>query len=116
MPYLLKRAPEAEGYGFVRRKANEVEPVEDHPARIRLIEPAHQVEERRLAGPVRADDRKHAATRDGERNVANRLHAAEPLVQACAAKERAGTGRTRLRRRGGGRRRHWPLPPAVAEP
>src|SRR5437660_1772422 len=79
-PDLLERAREAEPRALVRRQADDIDTVEDDPARIRLIEPAHQIEQRRLAGSVRSDDRKHAAMWNIERNIAHRLHAAEPLV------------------------------------
>jgi hypothetical protein len=48
------------------RQADEMDSVKDHPAPVWLIEAAHQVEQRRFAGPVRADDGKHAAMRNVE--------------------------------------------------
>src|SRR5262249_42665106 len=79
-PYLLECSGEAEAYAFVRRHADEVDAVEDHSAGVRLIEPAHQVEQRRFARPVRPDDRKDAAMGDAERNIANRVYPAEAFV------------------------------------
>src|SRR5271166_1374354 len=87
-PNFLERARKTEPRALVRGQADEIDAVEDDAARIRLMEPAHQVEQRRLAGPVRADDRKHAAARSSERNIAHRLHAAEPFVQTLRAQQR----------------------------
>ena len=60
-------------------------PVEGQRAGIGLIDAADQIEQRRLAGAVRPDQREDRARRDGERDVAHRVHAAEALVQALRA-------------------------------
>ena len=50
---------------------------EGHAARIGVVEPADQVEHRRLARPVGADDAEHFAIDDLERHVAHGLDTAE---------------------------------------
>ena len=72
----------------VCRHADEIDTLEDDPAGIWLSDPTHQVEQRRFAGTVGANDRKHRATRNIERNVANRLHSAKSLAQPFGAKRK----------------------------
>src|SRR5205085_11468258 len=66
-----------------------VRAVEGQRAGIRLIDAAHQVEKGRFPSAIRADDGEHSAVRNLERNVPHRAHAAEALVQAGRAKQRA---------------------------
>jgi hypothetical protein len=64
----------------VRRQADEIDAIKDHSPHVRLIDPAHQIQQCRFAGPVRTDDRGYFALPHAQRNVANRLHSAESLV------------------------------------
>ena len=61
--------------------------VEQDPAGRRLVEPGEHVEEGRLAGAVRADDRDDRLRRDVDRHVADRQQAAEHLG-ACETVDR----------------------------
>ena len=65
-PDLLERAGKPETRALVRRQPDELDTIEAHLAGIGLIEPAHQVEQRRFAGPIRTDDRKHLAGPNSE--------------------------------------------------
>ena len=71
---VLERARDAEAGDPVRRDVGDVLVLEDQPARRRLIDAADQVEDRRLAGAVRADDREHLALLHLE---ADRIHGAD---------------------------------------
>src|SRR4029077_2686414 len=59
--------------------AGDVLAFEGDRAGVRLVEPADHVEERGLAGAVRADDRDKTAAPDGERHAIHRAHPAEML-------------------------------------
>ena len=61
----------------MRRRRGELLAVEHQPARGRVIEPRDQVEDRGLAGAVRADDREDLPLLDGEVDLIDRLQAAE---------------------------------------
>ena len=64
---------------LVWRKRRDVAPVEQDGARGRREEAAHQIEERRLAGAVRADDGAQFAGLDGQRHILDGDEIAEPL-------------------------------------
>jgi len=104
-PDFLKRTRKPEPRAPVRRQSNEIDAVEDDTTRIRLMDPAHQVEQRRLAGAIGPDDRKNLAVADIKRNLAQRLHAAKPLVQARGMQPRANGIAAAVRG-------HWPIPAA----
>src|SRR5438309_3849416 len=73
----------------MRGQPGEIHAVERQRTRVRLIDAAHQVEKSRFTSAIRADDGEHRAIGNFERNVAHRAHAAETLVQARRAKQRA---------------------------
>ena len=80
-PDVLERAADAERGDRVRRLVGDVDAVEQDRARGRLVDPGELVEERRLAGAVRADQRDDRAARDREVDVVRRDEAAELLAQ-----------------------------------
>src|ERR1700730_9533935 len=65
-PDLLERAGKPETRAPMRGKPDQLYTIQTHLAGIGLIQPAQQVEQRRLSGPVRPDDRKHLAGPDSE--------------------------------------------------
>src|SRR6185503_7742406 len=74
---VLERPRDAAADDPVRRGAQEILPVELHGARIRRVEAGDHVEDRRLAGPVRADQARDRALLDVERHRVQRDDAAE---------------------------------------
>src|SRR5213594_47284 len=76
-PQLLERARDTPAAHVVGGEAREGASVESHHARIGVIEAADDLEERRLAGPVRADDADQLACLHLEGDVAVRRDAAE---------------------------------------
>ena len=78
----LECAREPEPRALVRRQADEIDAIEDDSAGVRLIKPAHQVEQRRFAGPVRPDDREY--DRRAERSAKCRAPPARRRT-SCAA-------------------------------
>ena len=71
----------------VGRFARQVVAVEDHLARSRLVDAGEHVEERRLAGAVRADQRHDRAARDREVDIVGRDEPAELLAHALGDDE-----------------------------
>src|SRR5439155_858725 len=86
-PQLLERARDTPAAHLVGGEAREGASVESHHARIGVIEAADDLEERRLAGPVRADDADQLARLHLEGEVAVRGDAAEPLGDARDGEE-----------------------------
>ena len=86
---VLERSGDPEfGHPMSRHPAH-VLAVEQHDARIRVVYAVDQVEDRRFAGPVRADDAEHFSPANLEGHVAHRLYAAEAQRQvACFEKRR----------------------------
>ena len=62
---------------LVRRARQDALALEAYVALGGVVEPRDQVEDRRLAGPVRPDQREDLALLDGERNLVDRHDAAE---------------------------------------
>src|SRR3954469_4240523 len=91
---LLEEADFLEGAGdakprtLVCRQPDQVGLVEGERAGIGLIDAGEEVQERRLAGAVGADQREDRAGRDVQRHVVHRAHAAETLVQLFGLEER----------------------------
>src|ERR1700761_238310 len=76
-PRRLKCALQPEAGDLLRRKPSERRTVEARLPGVGGIEIGDEVEQRRLAGAVRSDQRRHAAVSDRERHVFDRVHAAE---------------------------------------
>src|SRR4051812_22550072 len=70
-PNFLKRPRNTEPHAAMRGEPGEIRAVERQLTRIRLIDPAHQVEKRRFASAIRADDGEHRAVGNPERDVAH---------------------------------------------
>ena len=81
-PQLLERARHPQAAYPIRREAGERGAVQAHLPGVGAIEAADDLEERRLAGPVRADDADQLAGRHVEGDVAVRGDASEPLGDA----------------------------------
>ena len=75
--YVLKGAGDAEPGDLVRRDLGDVAALEEQLARGRVVEPRDQVEDRRLAGAVGADDGEDLALLDAEAHAVDCLEAAE---------------------------------------
>ena len=75
---------DAEGGDLVRRRVRDVAPVEDDRALVGLDHPADGLEQRRLAGAVRAEQRDDLALVDLEVDVEQHLHAAVADVRGRA--------------------------------
>ena len=80
---VLEGARDAGGGDLVRLEPGERAAVERERARVGRVDPGQHVEQRRLAGAVRADQAVDLARRDGERHLVQRLHAAEALADAA---------------------------------
>src|ERR1700736_5855943 len=76
-PDLLKCARQPEPRAPMCRHSGEIAAVERHAARIGRIEPAHEIEQGRLARAVRTDDGKDGSAGNRKRKVAHRMHPAE---------------------------------------
>ena len=63
--------------GLARRGRRERFPAAEHLAGRRMVEPGEDAHQRRLAGPVLAEDRQHLAGADVEVDVTQRLHLTE---------------------------------------
>ena len=79
---VLERATEAEGGPAIGRVLRDVGPVEDDPALVGLREPGDEVEDRRLAGAVRADQAEDLAVAQVEAGVVDGADPAEALGRA----------------------------------
>ena len=89
---LLERAPETEPHSAVCRQTDEVDTVEDHAPGVGLVESAHQIEQSRFSGAVRADDREDRAGWNIERDIGHCTNAAEALAQTIRAKQERDRG------------------------
>src|SRR5437588_63400 len=88
-PYVLEQLVRAlADRDLLRPLARDVLLVEQELAAGGLVEPGEDVEEGRLAGPVRADDRDDRALRDVERHAVDGDEAAEGLGDAVGGVER----------------------------
>src|SRR5690606_20513629 len=74
---VLEGARDAEAGNAVRRHLRDVLALEADTAGCRLIDAAYEVEDRRLAGAVRTDDREDLALVDAEADAVDGLDAAE---------------------------------------
>ncbi len=74
---VLEGARDAAPGDLVRRHARDVLVAEDEPARARIVDPRDEVEDGRLAGAVRTDDREDLALRDVEAHAVDGANAAE---------------------------------------
>ena len=92
------------------RLARDVAALEHDAAGVRPVEAGDHVEQRGLAGAVRADDGHDAALGDVDRHVLDRGDAAETLADA---RNRELYGRSRLDLLGGRREIHTPCPRAA---
>ncbi len=101
---VLERPADPDLDDLVRRASDERLALERDLARGRLEHAGELVEERRLAGPVRADERHDGAPRDGEVHVAVRDQAAEPHRDLVGLED--GIGDLHRARRGRRRGRH----------
>src|SRR5437667_7218850 len=77
---LLEGASDAEPHAAVRRQADQACLFKMQGSGIGLVEARQQVEQRRLAGAVRPDQREDRFFRHADRNVLHRAHAAEALA------------------------------------
>ena len=94
----LKRAAEPEPRALVRRQRRDVVAEEPDGAGHRRKEAGESVEERGLAGPVRAEDHAAFPHADRERDVVQRTEPAEIVRQARNGKRVHGALTTRRRR------------------
>src|SRR6185436_11780158 len=81
---VLEGARDACRGDLVRLQAVERAAVEDESAFVGRIDTGEDIEERGLAGAIRADQAEHLARRDRKGNIAQRLDAAEALADAAA--------------------------------
>ena len=95
---VLERAGDAEAGDLVRRAPAEVDAVELDRSRRRRVEPADEVEDRRLAGAVRADQREHLAARDVEGHAVDGADAAEADAEVLDREQRGHFSRSDLRK------------------
>ena len=108
-PNFLERARDAMARALIGPQLRNVAPAKHDRAGIGLVDAAQKVEQRRLAGAIGADDGEYGSGFDGERDIANRVHAAEALAQTLGAQERACGQRTRFGC-GGNRGSHVAIP------
>ena len=85
---VLERARDAAPDDAVRRRVQQALAVEVELARVGLVEPRDHVEERRLAGAVRADQPDDLALLDVERDVVDRDDAAEAAGDVADGEQR----------------------------
>src|SRR6266545_1750625 len=76
---------DAEGPGVVHGLEGHLLAVDEEPPRIRLLEPAEDLHQRRLAGAVVADEAEHFALSQVNRHVAERLDRTEALGDVLGA-------------------------------
>src|SRR5205823_4772759 len=89
---VLKGAADTELRDCVRRLAGDVDAVEEDPARRGAVEAGEHVEERRLAGAVRADQADDRALGDREVEVVDREQAAELLTDVVGHEQVGACG------------------------
>src|SRR5207253_2904817 len=78
-PNGLERARDAKPHDLMRRHPHEVGPAKKHRALARAVHAGDEVEERRLAGAVRADDADKLARYDLDLKIGNRAESAETV-------------------------------------
>ena len=78
---MLKAAREAKPRHEARRHPGDVALIEAHAAGARPVDAGDEIEGRRLARPIRADERDDLAATDVEIDVVHRHEAAEALAQ-----------------------------------
>ena len=76
---IWKVRPKPDYRALLRRKSADVSPLKKHAPRRRSELPGEEIEQRRLAGAVRADDADELALRDVEGHVVDREQPAEAL-------------------------------------
>ena len=87
---VLERSGDAAARGGRRAHAAALFALESDAAMCRVIETVDAVQHRRLAGPIRADDRADFALADVERNIRERLDAAESERHVLDREQRLG--------------------------
>ena len=92
---VLKRAPDAGTDNLVRRQLEQVLLAVMNASGRGLIEPADEIEDRALAGAIRADDCKGLPGLDVELHVLDRMHATEHDRQVADRKTLRRTHRMR---------------------
>src|SRR5467141_1116917 len=85
---VLEGTRDARSSHLMRLQAAEVVPVEQESAVVGRVKSGQHVEQRGLAGAVRADQPENFAGGYGERDFGKRLHAAEALGDAIASQQR----------------------------
>ncbi len=113
---VLERPRDARSDDPVGASAEQVAPFEDHTTRIGLVQTGDDVEERRLAGAVRADEPADRALLQDERHIVERNDPAETPRHVLDSEECHGA--TIIKPSGGveyghGRARGWNPPPDV---
>jgi hypothetical protein len=86
----LEHAGDAELVDLVRRLAGQRVAVEDHGAAVRLQAADADIEQRRLAGAVRADDRVRFALADVEVDIGEGVQAGKALVHVVDVQDLVG--------------------------
>ena len=84
----LERARDATGRQFLRRKTGDDLPIETDLAGIGPVEPGHEIEQRGLAGAVRADDADQIALGEVEIDAVDGGQSAEAPRQSAQRKQR----------------------------
>jgi hypothetical protein len=86
-------------------QAGQAATIESEPAAVRRVDTRQHVEQRGFAGTVGADEAVDLSPADGERNLAQRLHATKALGDALANKQAqaARSSSSRLRTAEGSR-------------
>jgi hypothetical protein len=75
------------------RHTRHVPALDQHAARIRLLQPGDHPQDRRLAGAAGAEEGEELAGMDIERDIVGRNGGAEALVQGVEAQDGLGHGR-----------------------
>ena len=91
-PDVLERASDPRAQHLVRRQPQQLDIVEADAAGVGRSEPGDDVEQRRLAGAVRADHRHHTAGRHREVDLVQRHQAAEPHRDSAHLERDAALG------------------------
>jgi hypothetical protein len=107
----LERARDAEAAHLVRPQPRDRAAVEANVPGRRPMEPGHEVEERGLPRPVRADDPAHLAPLDGEIDARDGEEAAEALRQPSHLEQRHVVAQAYRGRHDRRARRHAPASP-----
>src|SRR5436309_759303 len=102
---LLEGASDAEPHAAVRRQADQACLFKMQGSRIGLVEARQQVEQRRLAGAVRPDQREDRFFRHADRNVLHRAHAADALADLLGPQNHRTRARNVIHA--------WTMPPGM---